>query len=93
MNDVRVYGVAGGRLFRSLADWCEDTQATRNHLDSLGVPYQYINVEEDPGAQDWVKQQNHGKQKTPTLDIQGYILVEPDEHDLELALRGKGLMS
>lgn len=28
--DVRVYG----------ADWCEDTTATRNHLDSLGVPHE-----------------------------------------------------
>jgi glutaredoxin len=83
MNDVRVYG----------ADWCEDTQATRNHLDSLGVPYQYIDVEKDAQAQAWVKQQNGGKQKTPTVDIQGEILVEPRERDLELALRGRGLMS
>ena len=83
MNDVRVYG----------ADWCEDTQATRNRLDSLGVPYHYVNVEQDKSAQDWVKQQNQGKQKTPTLDIQGQILVEPDERELELVLRGKGLMS
>ena len=28
-SDVRVYG----------ADWCEDTRATLNHLDSLGVQY------------------------------------------------------
>ena len=83
MNQVKVYG----------ADWCEDTQATLNHLDSFGVPYQYVNVEKDPGAQDWVKQQNGGKQKTPTLDIDGQVLVEPDERELELALRGKGLMS
>jgi mycoredoxin len=80
---VKVYG----------ADWCEDTQATRNHLDSLGVPYQYINVEQDARAQDWVKRQNHGKQKTPTVDIQGKILVEPDERELERALKGTGIMS
>ena len=83
MSQVKVYG----------ADWCEDTQATLNHLDSFGVPYQYVNVEKDPRAQDWVKQQNGGKQKTPTLDIDGQVLVEPDERELEQALRGKGLMS
>ena len=83
MNPIKVYG----------ADWCEDTQATLNHLDSFGVPYQYVNVEKDPRAQDWVKQQNGGKQKTPTLDIDGQVLVEPDERELEQALRGKGLMS
>jgi mycoredoxin len=83
MADVTVYG----------ADWCEDTQATRNHLDSLGVAYRYINVDQDPGAADWVKQHNDGKQRTPTLDIQGRIVVEPDERELEYALRGSGLMS
>lgn len=83
MNDVKVYG----------ADWCEDTQATLHQLDSLGVPYQYINVEQEPGAAEWVKQQNAGKQKTPTLDIRGQILVEPSEQELEEALRGRGLMS
>ena len=82
MNDVKVYG----------ADWCEDTQATRNHLDSLGVAYQYINVEEDSKAEEWIKGQNGGKRQTPTVDIQGKILVEPEEGELEEALRGRGLM-
>lgn len=82
MSQVKVYG----------ADWCEDTTAVRNNLDSLGVPYQYVDVEQDRQAQDWVKQQNGGKQKTPTLDIGGQVLVEPDERELELALRDKGLM-
>src|SRR5688572_17372565 len=82
MGNVTVYG----------ADWCEDTQATRNNLDSLGVPYRYVNVEQDPAAQAWVKEQNGGKQKTPTLDLAGQVLVEPDEQQLEEALRGKGLM-
>ena len=80
---VKVYGAA----------WCEDTQATRNQLDSLGVPYQYLDVDHDPQAKAWVEQQNGGKQKTPTLDLAGEILSVPDEHDLEDALRGKGLMS
>jgi glutaredoxin len=82
-GQVKVYG----------ADWCEDTQATRNQLDSLGVPYQYIDVDEDAQAQEWIKRQNNGKQVTPTVDIDGKILFEPDERELELALRGTGLMS
>lgn len=81
-SDVKVYG----------ADWCDDTKATRNNLDSLGVPYQYVNVERDAGAQAWVERQNGGKQKTPTLDIKGRVLSVPDERQLEEALRGTGLM-
>ena len=81
------------RESRSGSDSCEDTKAVQNNLDSLGVQYQYIDVEKNRQAQDWVKQQNGGKQKTPTLDIQGQVLVEPDERQLEEALRGKGLMA
>jgi thioredoxin reductase (NADPH) len=44
---VEVYG----------ADWCRDTQRTRRHLDSLGITYQYIDVEQDQQASAWVKQQ------------------------------------
>jgi mycoredoxin len=73
-------------------DWCEDTQASRNHLDMLGVPYQYINIEQDPASQEWVKQQNGGKQKTPTIKIGGQILVEPSEPELEKAVRAAGVM-
>jgi len=82
MNGVKVYGTEA----------CEDTSATCNNLDSLGVPYEYIDVEADAKAQAWVKQQNGGKQQTPTVDINGRILIEPDERELEEALRGTGLM-
>ena len=82
MAQVKVYG----------ADGCEDTTATRNHLDSLGVQYEYVDVERDGEAQAWVKRQNGGKQKTPTVDLGGRVLVEPDERELEEALRGTGLM-
>jgi len=82
MNAVKVYG----------ADWCEDTVATRNSLDSLGVPYEYIDVDQDAKAQAWITEQNGGKRQTPTVDIGGRILIEPDERELEEALRGSGLM-
>lgn len=82
MHEVRVYG----------RDWCEDTQATLYHLDSLGVQFDYIDIEADPRAAEWVCQQNGGKRITPTLNVQGQVLVEPDERDLEEALRGRGLM-
>jgi mycoredoxin len=83
MSKVIVYG----------ASWCEDTEATLKDLDSLGVPYQYVDVDQNPAAQAWVKEQNGGKQRTPTLDIDGQVLVEPDKTELEVALRAKNLDS
>lgn len=83
MNPIEVYGT----------DWCDDTHRTRNHLDALGMPYQYINIDEQPGAATWVKQQNDGKQKTPTVKLQGLVLSEPSDAELDAALRRQGLMA
>ena len=79
---VKVYG----------ASWCHDTQSTVKHLDALGVIYQFLDVDEDPHAQAWVKDHNHGKQKLPTLDVAGQILSIPDTPQLDEALRSKGIV-
>jgi glutaredoxin len=79
---VEVYG----------ADWCGDTQRTRRHLDSLGVAYQYINVEQDQQASAWVKQQNEGKERKPTVKIGEQVLAEPSDQALEQALQQEGLL-
>ena len=77
MSDIKVYG----------AGWCEDTERTRHHLDKLGVPYEYLDVDADPAAKAWVKQQNSGKQKTPTVDVRGKILIEPSDEELDEVLK------
>jgi mycoredoxin len=74
-------------------DWCEDTQRSREQLDELGVDYEYINIEEDPAAEAWVKQQNGGKQKTPTIDLGGRIVIEPSNEELEETLRASGMLA
>jgi mycoredoxin len=79
---VEVYG----------ADWCGDTRRTRRHLERLGVAYQYINVEDDPQASAWVKQQNNGKERKPTVKIGEQVLAEPSNEELEETLRQEGLV-
>jgi glutaredoxin len=79
---VEVYG----------ADWCGDTQRTRRHLDNLGIAYQYINIEQDQQAATWVKQQNEGKERKPTVKIGQQVLAEPSNPELERALRQEGLL-
>jgi mycoredoxin len=78
MSDVQIFG----------ADWCEDTSRTREHLDSLGIPYDYINIEHDAQARNWVVQQNDGKQKTPTVKVANEIVLsEPSNAELDIALK------
>jgi mycoredoxin len=74
---IKVYG----------ADWCHMTNDTLKHLKHLQVEHEYINIERDKEAAAWVRAQSHGKEKKPTLDIKGTILVEPDNEELEDTLR------
>ncbi|HLM58197.1 MAG TPA: glutaredoxin family protein [Pyrinomonadaceae bacterium] len=83
MLGVKVYG----------ADWCEDTRHTREFLDRLGVAYEYVDIERDDAAREWVREHNEGKERKPTLDVAGQILSVPTDHELTGALRERGLMA
>jgi glutaredoxin len=82
MDRVKVYG----------ADWCGDTKRTLRHLDSLGVAYDYIDVEQDERASNWVKEQNNGKELKPTVKLGPQVLSTPSDQELESALREKGFV-
>jgi glutaredoxin len=77
MPNIKVYG----------ADWCGMTRSTLRHLDDLGVPYEYIDVDQDPEASEWVKRHNNGKEKKPTLDIDGKVLTTPSNREIDELLK------
>ena len=83
MFGVRVYG----------ADWCEDTQHARELLERLGVSYEYVNIDGDEHAREWVREHNGGKERKPTVDVAGQILSTPSDHELTSVLRERGLMA
>jgi len=74
---IRVFG----------ATWCPMTTSTLRHLDQLGVKYQFIDIDEDSKAAEWVRSQNDGKERKPTLDIDGVILSEPSNAEVDRTLR------
>ncbi|MDT4954178.1 MAG: mycoredoxin [Acidobacteriota bacterium] len=82
MEKVKVYG----------ADWCGDTKRTLKALDKLGVAYDYINVEQDEQASNWVKEQNGGRERKPTLKIGKQVLSVPSDEELELILTDNGML-
>ena len=69
------------------ADWCPLTTAALRHLDRAGVQYQYVDIEKDPEAAEWVRNQNDGKEKKPTLDIDGVVLSEPTSAEIDRVLK------
>lgn len=70
------------------ADWCEDTRRSLRHLRRLGVPHEYVNIDEDLEALNIAKSLNNGERRTPTIDLGagGPALVEPDNDTLGGAL-------
>ena len=81
MSKVIVYG----------ADWCSMTQDAMAHLKEVGVDYRYINIDDDREAAKWVARQNGGKEKKPTLDIDGEVLSAPSDSEIDEVLADKGI--
>jgi glutaredoxin len=72
-------------------DTCEDTIASRAHMDALGIPYSYRNVELDPDADAWNRSFNGGIRVTPTILIgdpanPGRVVTEPSDDELDAAI-------
>ncbi|MEA2172950.1 MAG: mycoredoxin [Blastocatellia bacterium] len=82
MSKVIVYG----------ADWCGDTRRTLRQLERRGVDHEYVDVEQDERASNWVKEQNGGKERKPTLKIGERVLSVPDERELEETLKAENLL-
>ena len=74
------------------ADWCGDTRRSKRLLDRLGMPYAFVDVDQDAAASAWAANQNGGRRRIPTIALspRGPVLVEPSDDDLSTALRDAG---
>ena len=69
--------------------WCGDCVRTRYYLDNNQIPYQWINIDTDKGAERIVLELNHGMRSVPTIIFpDGSHLVEPTEQQLERKIKG-----
>jgi mycoredoxin len=63
--------------------WCGDCRMAKRWFDAHGIPYDYINIEDDDNAAAYVLRINRGMQSVPTIVFpDGSILVEPGAHQL-----------
>jgi len=63
--------------------WCGDCRMAKRWFDVHGIPYDYINIEEDDNAAAYVVRVNRGMQSVPTIVFpDGSILVEPSARQL-----------
>ena len=52
-------------------DWCGYCRTARRFLDSAGVAYNVVNIEQDEDAAEYVMSVNGGNRTVPTIEIEG----------------------
>ncbi len=64
--------------------WCYDTRRARTIFDQNNIPYEWIDIDQDPEARKRVEEINHGFRSVPTILFpDGSILVEPSNQALK----------
>ncbi len=69
------------------AHWCPDCRRSKQFLGEHQIPYNWVNIEEDAEAEQFVIATNDGKRIIPTIVFEdGSFLVEPSNADLAAKL-------
>jgi glutaredoxin len=67
--------------------WCGQTRMARVIFDNNHIPYQWIDIDQDPTGRKFVEETNHGYRSVPTIVfLDGSILVEPTSSELSVKL-------
>jgi len=63
--------------------WCPDCVRAKMFLDQQGIPYTWVNIEEDEAATQVILEKNGGRRVVPTIIFaDGSVLVEPSNREL-----------
>jgi mycoredoxin len=72
-NAITIFGVI----------WCGDCIRTRRFFDKNNITYKWVDIDHDPGGEEFVISTNHGMRSVPTICFDdGTIIVEPSDADL-----------
>ncbi len=68
--------------------WCPDCRRSKQFLAEHRIPYRWVDIEQEPEAQDTVRRLNDGRQIIPTIvfDDGGPVLAEPSNAELAARL-------
>jgi thioredoxin reductase (NADPH) len=72
------------------AHWCPDCRRSKQFLGDHQIPYNWVDIEQDENAEQYVMEKNDGKRIIPTIEFaDGSILAEPSNAELgaKLGLR------
>ena len=63
--------------------WCGYCKGTKRYLDSKGVIYEEIDIEQFPEYGEQIEQATGGFRTVPTLEIGGKLYVNPSKKELD----------
>jgi mycoredoxin len=73
INKIVIYGTS----------WCGGSRRSRLLLDRYGIPYQWVDIDQDEQAGKLVERLNQGYRSVPTIVWpDGSMLTEPSEEEL-----------
>lgn len=79
-QDITVYGT----------NWCGDCRRAKLFMDTRGIGYDWIDIENDSDAAKRVMEINGGYRSVPTIVFEdGSILVEPSNAELAQKFAGR----
>ena len=68
--------------------WCGDTRRARQFFADHQIDYEWIDIDQDEKAVEYVKSVNNGNRSVPTILFEdGSILVEPSSAQLSSKLK------
>jgi mycoredoxin len=71
---IKVYGTS----------WCGDTRRVRQYFEINHIDYEWIDIDGDDQASEFVKQVNNGNRSVPTIVFpDGTTLTEPSTYSLK----------
>ncbi len=77
LPEITIYG----------AYWCPDCRRAKQFLGEHQIPYQWVDIEQEPAGELHVLEVNHGKRIIPTIEFaDGAVLVEPSNAELAAKL-------
>jgi mycoredoxin len=72
--------------------WCGISQMIRRYLDRLGVPYQYVDMDQHPEVEQQLAWLTGGRVRSPTIALGDQLLVQPSTQELTRALARRGMI-
>jgi mycoredoxin len=72
--------------------WCGYCKLTKRFLDSKGVAYEEIDIEQYPDFGPKIEELTGGYRIVPTIDVGGKWMVNPDRQALQAALVEAGIL-